>query len=600
MFVTGTTNVLNVTSNDVDTTDTATDGKVEVNGTEYDVATAKKDDVLVTTNFIAADDVKASAAGTDEVDAAFEALAKKNGDQIKFILDDSNKLVKAYVVHSEVGKVLSKSSTKVNISGLGTIELEKNDVYDGIAKDDIVVYTKFYKAKADEATTTVVKAEKVSGEVTGYKNSKKNGSDVFETVTVDGTTYKIVNQAAMDPNFTDDAIANFKSGDIGEEFDLYMVNGYVAAAVKTSESASNYSLVVDIKGEGTAGATFDALQVQLMDANGVKTIHTVSKNSEDVDKQGDSKDKITTSDYPKGTIVTYTTDSDGNAKLKAVGKLENASSHKGYVKKTKTFGGEPTTSSCVLFVSTSATGDYKAYNIRDLGDVTVADGTKNVAVVKDSSGDSVVAAFVDLKDTPNGATKNTVYGIVSAVNGTIKSGDTEYNSYTVSVAGEDMTVNIETSADGTDDSLEKGKIYKFDPTTDDKYADSTKFTAVADVDGYEIGYTKSYNASDKLLTIWSSVKGVDKDGNDATGDDIVRYVGDDESTNNTMIFDDDTTVYYVDTKADVSFDEGTVPSAFDPMADRKNVIVIGAKDKDGVFVIDTLIVEVGGEKGIDE
>ena len=74
---------------------------------------------------------------------------------------------------------------------------------------------------------------------------------------------------------------------------------------------------------------------------------------------------------------------------------------KGYEKTTKSFNGVVTTSNCVLFANTSADGTkIKAYNIRDLRDITLKDKAYNV-VEKDGK---IVAVYIDNGETPKDIT----------------------------------------------------------------------------------------------------------------------------------------------------------------------------------------------------
>ena len=199
VFVTGTTEVLNVTSDDIDGDFAATGGKIKVSGTEYDVkAAANSTDVIVKNNYGGIADT--AAGGTTAADAAgiFKGLSKQNDDSVKFILKDGD-VEMAYVVQSKLGTVTAVNSTNVTISGLGSIKIADNNVYSGIAKDDVVAYTRLYnKDDLEKAYVIVSKAETVSGTVDGFKAA--SGGTSSSSVTMNNTTYKVYNEAAMPSN----------------------------------------------------------------------------------------------------------------------------------------------------------------------------------------------------------------------------------------------------------------------------------------------------------------------------------------------------------------------------------------------------------------
>ena len=585
--------------------------KIKVDGTEYDVDDTNG--VKVYTNYVLTktytktsnfggntDDLKGKDA--DSPSKLSTDLAKTKGDSIKLVLDDG-KVNTIYIVESKLGVVTSKNSEKVFINnGVGSIEIAKNEVYEGIAKDDVVVTTELYTGS--NKLVIVEKAETVSGSVKGFKTTSKTAADgtttyTYENVTLDGTTYKIYDKAAMTTTgMPTGNIASFADTNIGEDFDLYMVNGFVAGAVQTSETANNYSLVIDVKQGGTAGATFDALQVQLLAADGTKSIYTVSKDSDDADSNG-----VTQADYPVGTLVTYTIDKDGNAKLKYADTINKAYSASdtsfasaGYVKKTKTFDSKPTTEDCVLFVSTKGTptsSDYKAYKIRDLKDVDLNGKAGQIALNTDNE---VVAVFLAKEGKPNGVTDSKVYGIVKSAEGTVKPDSTSYNRYIVSVNGEDMTVDID--ANGTNNgaasaTLTEGDVVSFEPTSDGTYSNAAAFTTLStDVTGaagtgtVAVGYGKSYNEKDGLISIFLGTTGTKP-----------NIAGDTSKIFNAVL-DDDVEYYFIDKKDKESYTDGAVNDSFDTIEGYKNIILVGKWDggTPNVFEVSAVISEISGEK----
>ena len=592
----GTTDVLKVTADDIKSaTDYTTAGKIKVDGTEYEVVSATNDPaVAIVRDFGALDNVVVDADASAQTNLgqanpvfnnykyAFSALSAQTGDTVKFILNEDGKVAKAFVQTYKLGTVTAVNSEKVTISGLGSIKIADNEVYEGIAKNDVVVYNKLYDATVADAYVVVTKAEVVSGSVSGYKSN--------ETVTVDGTTYKIYNKANMTTNVAGETgIAAFGNSSIGENFDLYLVNGYVAAAVQTSESATNYSLVID-KNSGSAGSTLSALKLVVLGADGTKTTLTVS----------DKSAKTLASDYAIGDIVTYTGSAD-NAKVTIEAATSSATSNTattGYDKTAKTFNGVVTAADAVLFRCTDAafsaasnTSTFKAYSIRSMKDFDVT--TKSYTYVTNDDG-MIVAVYIGNGDDISTSTSDAVIGIVTADNGVVKYDDVAYNQFVVASNDKTYTVNIEDGA--SNDTLTKGNVIAFAPSSDDRYNDNTGFVVLSNASEYTNSsknidgtsytastvYVKSYDESEQLLTYYTGKGSADSDG---------AYTNPTGVT--TKAVADDVTIVYVDAKNDVAGDQIGV-NAFDAMTGYSNVIIL--VNTDGV--ISHIVVETSNEANV--
>jgi len=276
----------------------------------------------------------------------------------------------------------------------------------------------------------------------------------------------------------------------------------------------------------------------------------------------------------EGDIVTFSVDKNGEATVELVGKTESASSNAGYVAKTKSFDGTTIASEAVFFANTSADGtSYKAYDLRALGDITVEDGM-DLTVVED--GDEVVAVYVDLGKKPAGATTTTVYGIISAYNGSVKVNGDAYKSYTVDVNDEQHTVYSNVSG------LAKGKIVELDLTSDNIYTrDELKLVSALTPDA--IGYVSKYSDRDSTVTVGTTVS-----AETVNGSTTYKVTGD------TTVFaiDGNTKIYYVDQDND----KGVISSIseFDAISGTKNIIVFADDDN----VAETIIFEVSNEVDI--
>ena len=576
VFVTGNSDVVNATRADVKN-NKAAETKIKVGGSTYSLAST----VTVVTNYVVSEDPTTMTGdelkGDKDNNSALTKLLRGNdkaasGDAIKLLIKD-NKVETIYIVESKAAVVTSINSTRITLNnGIGTLDIEDHDIADGLKKDDVVVVTALYDETPADGYVTVKKAETVSGEVTGFKGQ--------ENVKLDGTTYNIKDEAALLKSGLTDGVASFAGDDIGEDFTLYLVNGFVVAAVQTSESASNYSVVLEASGTGDKpGSTFKGLQLQVMDAEGVKSIITVADDEDGKNATGAT--------FPVGTIITYTTNKDKEAVVKIMGKGNDTSAATKYSKSTKSFKEVVTSGDCVLFAATEAdTKGIKAYNIRNLGNFDAAADKYNY-VEKDGK---IVAVFVDYGTTVPGATDSTVYGIITADEGTGKKDGTTYNLYKAGVNGQ--TYDLYTSA-----TLKKGDIVKFEPTTDDIYGTDkiVKITA-AEANKIVIGYVDDYNEKDAIITVFTALKGLNADGEETTeADEIKSYKGD-EDTRKTYAVDSDIEIYFVDQDADKGVESGSVAS-FNTTEDQPNIILILTADGTE-YVVSTMIVETSLKKPI--
>ena len=548
--------------------------RVNINGTKYDLA----DEVTVVTNYCVDEGVAYNddttgkhITGTASANSDLtNALKANNGDTLKAVTDSEGKIATIYVTTSKIAAVTGKNSEKVTLNnGVGTIKIADNEVYEDIAKGDVVVVTTLYDADAtsEDAYSIVTKAEVVSGEVSGFK---ANTSNTSENVKLDGTTYKVYNKAAMLNAIPDETVTTyFDNDDIGETFDLYMVNGYVGAAIQVSESASNYSLVI-AKNGGQPGTTFNGMEIQILTADGTKTILKV--NDDSVDATGTTDVALTNALINVGDIITYTgSEDDATVTLEA----KAASGSKTYNDNTKAFDGAVTTASAVLFAETTANAytatsgtKFKAYSIRDLNSFTSA----NTTVVLNSDG-KAVAVFADLNTTPAGATDTTVYGIVTAYNGSVKVDDDPYFEYTVASNGETYTIYVGSRV------IAKGDLISFDPSSDNTYSttDLHKITSGA-------VYVKEYNEADGTLTYYTAKAGAAGNWTGIT------------DTQKTMALDDDCAIVYVNVDDDKAGADIGI-NAFDSVTGYKNVAIVTGMDGTEPVIL-AIFVETSNEEDI--
>ena len=478
VYITGATEVINVTKGDIDNLKT-TEQKIKINGTKYDVA----DTVTVNTNYGASTSSYASSqlTGTSSANSDLTtALKASNGDTIKFIKNSSGKIESAYIVTSVLAKVNSVNADKVSLSGIGSISIADNNVYSGIAKDDVVAVTTYYAAPAtnDDAYSVVTKAETVSGKLSGFKGT--------ENVSVNGTTYDIKDET-LQANLTDDYKTSFANSDVDKDVTLYLVNGYVSA-VDVPASSANYALVTEANTSTGAAGSLSEFKMKVMLADGTKQTVTVDEDS--------AVTTLGSSNIPEGSIVKYASINSSNVMdLTAVSvKYDTGMTVAGgdtpvYNKDTKEFNGVMTDSTGVLFAKVGS--KYYSYNIRSLNNITVANAAKYGSVT--NSDGKVIAAYVELGAKPSGSTTDTIYGIVSADKGVVKVGDDYQKAYVVSNNNGDYDVYMGASST----KLEKGDIVYFDKSADNVYndADVTKVTAGIYVKELDKGNVLSYFTS---------------------------------------------------------------------------------------------------------
>ena len=521
----------------------------------YDVAAAAKDYEYLNVNYGAKSTVGAtSGTSADDVATAFSNLKAVSADTIKFVCNENGDITRAYVVESKLARVTAVNNEKVSLNnGVGSIKIEDNDIYKDVAKDDIVLVTTLYNtsATASDAYTTVTKAETVEGKLTGYNGVKQ--------ITVDGTTYdayldNIAQNKSVDSDFLQSAPAN----QIGETVKLYLVNGIAYAAEMVTET-TQYAVVEDA--DGAIGDTFDPLKVKMMKADGTEATVEIHKDSKDTAK------------LKTGAIIKYSDVSDGKIKVTSVVEAQQAETAKPdlYDKDTKSFDKKVVASDGVLFVNKTtipgddepaAVGDFYAYNIRNLNDIDLAQ-YGYYSYMMDSDGSKVVAAYVTLANKPSGASSDTVYGIVSSENGTVKVNDDTYTSYTVDVdESTQKTVLIEGDNDST---LKEGDLVSFDVASDDIYATSditvyypeSNHTATNNAAAV---FVKEYDEAGQILSYYT--------GAGSVSDGVYPGTG-----LTTKAVDEDVQIVYVDAEDNTAGSEIGV-NAFDGVTGKANVVVV--------------------------
>ena len=584
VYATGETKVYRLTKDDMQSCSDA--GKIKFNDKTYEVADGlTNSNVILNKNYNDSAAIKA-ATNTTVAGSTFntttkaglasyftKALKAQSGDAIKFVCNSDNKIFRAYVTESKLAKVNSVNSDKVSLSGVGSIKFEDNNIYDGIKKDDVVVVTTYFDSSAtsDDAYSVVTKAETVTGKLEGFKGTEK--------VTVAGTTYNVEKETLVS-GLTDDAVTTLGNGNINDEVTLYLVNGYVGA-IDAPDTASDYAYVEQANTNNGNDGDLSEFKMKVILADGTEKTVTVDKDSKctargDADNNGV---QAAGTDIMAGDLVKYASISSSNVMDLDSVVYKNTAGKNGtgavvYNKDTKTFDGVMTESDAVLFVKT--TNDYYAYNLRSLNNITVDAGTKNYFSVVNSDG-KVEAAVVELSSKPSGATSDTVYGIVSKDNGTVKVGDDYQKFYLVSNNEGDYKVYMPAGSN----KLSKGDIVYFDQASDETYSNNdVKVLGTDDTANFLAAYAKELD-SDKVLSYYTSVT---NDANDT-------YKGIGALVN--IALENDAKIVYVDQDNDKAGDNLGV-NEFDKITGYANIAVV----KNSSGKVDAIIVESSNEDDI--
>ena len=217
-------------------------------------------------------------------------------------------------------------------------------------------------------------------------------------------------------------------------------------------------------------------------------------------------------------------------------------------------------SDAVFFSSTDGAGkEYKAYNLRSLGNISTSSRT-DVYYALNDDGDEVVAAFADLGNKPSGSSSNTEYGMVISVAKSVKVDDSYYNKYVV-WTGAETTIFVK------NDDFDKGDYVYFDKTSDNTYSSGEVKKATTENHATVI-WTVKYDQKDKLLTYKTSAETKDKD-------------------NTTKAVEDDLKIVYVN-RADKKAGSDIGIGKYDEVTKYANAIMI---DEDNDDKIDAIIVD---------
>ena len=571
VYVTGATTVYNITKNDLQTQ--KENGTVRFGDKNYDVASKDADAVYINYNY-GADKTKAgSKMSADQVaDDMIAKLKATSADTIKFICNDDGDITMAYVVESKIARVTGVNSEKVSINNsVGTIKIADNNIYKDIAKDDIVVVSTLYNSKATDAAaySVVTKATEVQGKLTSYSSKK---------ISVDGTSYDLVANAAgtaqlATTSVDSDFVTSFDN-QINETVKAYVINGIVYAAEMVTE-ATQYAVVEDSDGTSTS-STFNPLKIKMMKADGTEATVEIHKDS--IPNAKNRNDYLKT-----GAVIKYSDVSNGKIKITEISApvAVTSAQSKFYNEDNKTFNGKVVSADAVLFVNKTSTpataGDFYKYTARNVKSIDLKQGDCYATIMDDGK---VVAAYVTLASKPSGASSDTVYGIVSSANGTVKVGDDTYTSWTVQV--DDNRSNDKTILmDSTSSYLDEGYLVSFDVASDNVYSQSDVTI-----------YLKNENTDLQKPSTMAAIYEYDAKGEIVSYWDTLRKIGNKDELI-TKALDKDVKIIYVNTEDDLAA-ENTGAIEYDAVKNTKNAYIV-FEDNNATKNIVAIFVDVDGD-----
>ena len=248
--------------------------RIKFNDKKYDVAAQTRDNDVIVTNFDGA--IKASAIsnaisgtnGTGEVASAGVATYITNNykvnsnDAIKFVTNDDNKIVKAYVTTSKFGKVSFRNFFQDWRRGLGTKDLDDCVVYDGIKAGDLVQYVGGLISPPSVRTSSP-RLRPLRGKIEAFKSSDSQ-------IRVNGNWYKFSANTAVATDFTNSALT---ANDVDDTYELIVDGKYYVAYNKVS-GFNDYAVA-------TLGNTeFGDTRVKLLKADGSEVTTTVDEKKD--------------------------------------------------------------------------------------------------------------------------------------------------------------------------------------------------------------------------------------------------------------------------------------------------------------------------------
>ena len=452
---------------------------LKIDGTEYDIAANAK---IFTTSVATAKDNKADviAAGTAYSKTAFTGMDTAN--TVYAVSNDEDEKIDLFVViPAHVAKVTNVSSSSVVLSGIGSIDTDDYVAYEGLKKNDYVLYIKDNDGTAYKDTLS--KVDVVNATVDGVKNG-----DEFR---INGTYYKAGTGVTKTPKAGDKVEAalygnRFYSMDINaatsvEDMLVVYAAGTRVGGVATgaeakvvfsdgTKSTINVTKIVDPKDSAFEYDVVSGTAIKLANATSVNYAGTETTVS----------GKVTyTADLVVGALYTYEKDG-SDYKLTPVTADNDAgfddinavNTTKKYEKSNDraTLGGNRIDDTATIFVveklgdTNNANADAKVITGKSLSSWSNAWGSFTQTATNTNNGVKTVMAGV-VADTSNGyGVNDDTYGIVNSDVVRVYGADGKrYYQFNLWNGSADETVYTKNAG------LDKGDVVTFDD--DDKVGD---------------------------------------------------------------------------------------------------------------------------------
>lgn len=413
-----------------------------------------------------------------------------SNDAIKFVANDDDKIVKAYVTTSKFGKVSSVTSSKIGVEGLGTKDLDDCVVYDGIKAGDLVQYVEAYQSS--ERKNIITKAETVEGKIEAFKSSDSQ-------IRVNGNWYKFSANTAVATDFTNSALT---ANDVDDTYKLIVDGKYYVAYNKIS-GFNNYAVA-------TVGTTeFGDTRVKLLKADGSEVTTTVDdlKDGAALPTSGGTFDTTKAA----GKLFAYNLkSSDSKVDLSAKDYVPVASitsgSFNGDAKTvTYTVAGNTTSkivaSDAAIFVYNTTDNKWKVYTAKDLGNFALTASTNVQYIVDDNK---IVALAVKTGSFPTGGSDSTAYGYVTNRIDT-KLGDDTVVQLTIWNGSEEVTLNV----DGSSCSAYRGDFVEYPIIASDAKANNSDVKVESTTGTTRFAVVKVKSVEDKRIITTTDKVGVD-------------------------------------------------------------------------------------------
>ena len=453
---------------------------LKIDGTEYDIAAGAK---IFTTSVATsrANNVDSIAAGTAYSTTAFDSMDTAN--TVYAVSNDEDEKIDLFVIiPAHVAKVTNVSSSSVVLSGIGSIDTDDYVAYEGLKKNDYVLYIKDNNGTAYKDTLS--KVDVVNATVDGVKNG-----DEFR---INGTYYKAGTGVSKTPKAGDKVEAalygsRFYSMDINaatsvEDMLVVYAAGARMGGVATgaeakvvfsdgTKSTINVTKIVDPKDSSFEYDVDQNVAIKLANASGANYAGTETTVS--------GKVTAYAADLVVGALYTYEKDG-SDYKLTPVTADNDAgfddinavNTTKKYEKSSDraTLGGNRIDDTATIFVveklgdTNNANADAKVITGKSLSSWSNAWGTYAQTATNTNNGVKTVMAGV-VADISNGyGVNDDTYGIVNSDVVRVYGADGKrYYQFKLWNGSADETVYTKNAG------LDKGDVVTFDD--DDKVGD---------------------------------------------------------------------------------------------------------------------------------